>query len=201
LERGYKGLNVKCKQRHHSQLIGMAFMFIEIAWMQRFSMFLGHPTYGFTVILFGLLLVSAIGSWAESFLEKKKIIYGVLSLWILVPLLILMDLGSGRLLPQTAGAEFAVRLAVTVAFIGVPAFSMGFYFPTGMTLAHEQGSLYAGWCWAINGALSVLGSVLAMLSCLTLGIHKTIWVGAGFYAAAALLFSLIGSGNGTESTS
>jgi hypothetical protein len=169
-------------------MIGVAFMFIEIAWMQRFSLFLGHPTYGFTVILFGLLVMCALGSWGVSRLNLKGISSEKMAA-LLFPLLLILDICSPSLLSQMAGAPLVTRIAVTFVFIGLPAVLMGFYFPLGMGLAQRQNTMYAGWCWTINGALSVTGSVLAMLSCLMLGIHQTIWIGACIYAAAALLLS------------
>jgi SAM-dependent methyltransferase len=42
--------------------IGMGFMLIEISQMQRLMVFLGHPVYGLSVVLFTILLFSGIGS-------------------------------------------------------------------------------------------------------------------------------------------
>ena len=42
--------------------IGVGFMLIEISQMQRLMVFLGHPVYGLSVVLFTILLFSGIGS-------------------------------------------------------------------------------------------------------------------------------------------
>ena len=42
--------------------IGMGFMLIEISQMQRLMVFLGHPVYGLSVVLFTILLFSGMGS-------------------------------------------------------------------------------------------------------------------------------------------
>src|SRR6202008_3339340 len=42
--------------------IGLAFMMVEIGQLERLIVFLGHPIYGLTVVLFVLLLSSSIGS-------------------------------------------------------------------------------------------------------------------------------------------
>ena len=42
--------------------IGMGFMLIEISQMQRLMVFLGHPVYGLSVVLFTILLFGGIGS-------------------------------------------------------------------------------------------------------------------------------------------
>ena len=42
--------------------IGIGFMLIEISQMQRLMVFLGHPVYGLSVVLFTILLFSGLGS-------------------------------------------------------------------------------------------------------------------------------------------
>lgn len=42
--------------------IGLGFMFVEVSQMQRLVVFLGHPTYGLSVVLFSLLLSGGLGS-------------------------------------------------------------------------------------------------------------------------------------------
>jgi hypothetical protein len=42
--------------------IGLGFMFVEVSQMQRLAVFLGHPTYGLSVVLFSLLLSGGLGS-------------------------------------------------------------------------------------------------------------------------------------------
>ena len=42
--------------------IGLGFLLIEISQLQRLSIFLGHPTYSLTVVLFSVLISSGVGS-------------------------------------------------------------------------------------------------------------------------------------------
>ena len=42
--------------------IGIGFMLIEISQMQRLMVFLGHPVYGLSVVLFTILLFGGLGS-------------------------------------------------------------------------------------------------------------------------------------------
>jgi len=44
--------------------IGLGFMFVEISQMQRLMVFLGHPTYALSVVLFTLLAGTGLGSFA-----------------------------------------------------------------------------------------------------------------------------------------
>src|SRR6185503_2981853 len=45
--------------------IGVGFMLVEIAQMQRLIFLLGHPTFSLSVVLFGLLISSGAGSFAS----------------------------------------------------------------------------------------------------------------------------------------
>ena len=45
-------------------------MLIETSQMQRLIVFLGHPTYGLSVVLFALLLSSGIGSYFTQNIER-----------------------------------------------------------------------------------------------------------------------------------
>lgn len=176
-------------------LIGTAFMFIEIALMQRFSLFLGHPTYGFTVILFGLLLMTGLGSWTEPLIRKWGGSVHTAMLWILPPWLILMNTISPSILHQMVGEGLGMRIVVTLALIGPPAFFMGFYFPAGMTFIQQHNDPLAAWYWSVNGALSVVGSVLAMASSLAFGVRATVQAGTALYAAAVVLLTLLQASN------
>ncbi len=45
--------------------MGLGYILVEIAFIQRFVLFLGHPTYALTVVVFLLLLSSGAGSLAS----------------------------------------------------------------------------------------------------------------------------------------
>jgi hypothetical protein len=46
--------------------IGLGFMLIEVSQMQRLIVFLGHPAYALSVVLFTLLLSGGLGSYTMS---------------------------------------------------------------------------------------------------------------------------------------
>ena len=46
--------------------VGLGYILIEIAFIQRFVLFLGHPTYALTVVVFLMLLASGAGSVLSS---------------------------------------------------------------------------------------------------------------------------------------
>ena len=65
---------------------------------------------------------------------------------------------------------------------------MGMAFPLGMKLASRHAAALTPWLWGINGAFSVLASVLAVAVALTWAISAAYWVGCGAYAVALAAF-------------
>jgi hypothetical protein len=46
-------------------MIGVGYMLIQIPFLQRFSVYLGHPTYTFAIILFSMICFTGIGSFVS----------------------------------------------------------------------------------------------------------------------------------------
>ena len=169
--------------------IGAAFMFVEIGFIQRLSLFLGDPTYGFTVVLLGILASSGLGSLAGGLLvDRLRPSLRSIVPWGLILALLGAEKASSFLLAARMGEGTPSRVALSVLLIFLPAFLMGMPFPLGMAAAQRADDQRASWYWAINGASAVIASVLAMVCSLTLGIRATILAGGLLYAAAALIY-------------
>jgi hypothetical protein len=57
------GLAVATRGTLYFALIGAGFMMVEIGLLQRMTVFLGHPIYSLSVLLFSLILTTGIGSF------------------------------------------------------------------------------------------------------------------------------------------
>ena len=51
--------------------LGLAFLFVEIAFIQKFILFLGHPLYAVAVVLTGFLLFAGVGSGVSSWFAER----------------------------------------------------------------------------------------------------------------------------------
>ena len=161
--------------------IGLGFMFVEIALLQRLSLFLGHPTYALGVLLFGLLLSSGAGSY----LAGRRGTGAPLLLCALALLLAVVALGLPAVVSLLQGAPTPARIAAALAFIAPLGLLMGTAFPLGVGAAQRDAPPLLPWLWGLNGAASVLASVVAVLVALELGIGANLWIGAACYLAAA----------------
>jgi len=168
-------------------LIGLGFMFTEIAFMQRLSVFLGHPVYALAVVLFSLILFTGLGSFASEKIRltttARLIAYAlVLAAYLAV---------AGWWMPQITiafqGLALGGRVGICLLILGPAGLLMGQAFPAGMRLARRPGADPTPWLWGVNGAAGVLASVLAVMISIAYGITATMMLGAACYAALVVV--------------
>jgi hypothetical protein len=171
--------------------IGLGFMFIEISQMQRLIIFLGHPVYSLSVVLFTLLVSSSLGSLSTAAdTSARPAGSPVVSLTVLLVLLIVFGLVTPWATEALRAAPTWLRITVAVATLFPLGFFMGMAFPLGMQAAHRQSPPLGPWLWGINGAASVCASVAAVAIALASGISAAFWAGAICYALALLALLL-----------
>lgn len=110
-------------------LIGVGFMMIEIALLQRMSVFLGHPVYALSVVLFSLILWTGFGSMAS---ERMRLAgAGRLVAWSVASAAysFALPFWLPALLVDLDGAGLLVRAGFCVLVVAPAGFLMGFDFP------------------------------------------------------------------------
>jgi hypothetical protein len=162
-------------------LIGIGFMMVEIGLLQRISVFLGHPVYALSVVLFSLILSTGIGSLVSERapLDNSARLVGWSILTSLYLLLLPFWLPDILLRLESAGLLLRAGLAVLV--LAPAGFLMGFGFPTGMRLVSVIDKKPTPWFWGINGAAGVLAASVAVLTSIEFGIDTTLRIGAICY--------------------
>jgi spermidine synthase len=167
--------------------IGFAFMLIQIALLQRFAVYLGHPTYTLAVILFSMLLFTGLGASLSERLtvESRRIVFvpvliglGVLLISVVIPLVI------GR----TATLSLPARSGLVILFTGPLSILLGLCFPIGVRLIGGA-SAVVPWAWGVNGACGVLASIGAVAVSLWLGIDANLWAAGVLYLTLAVLLA------------
>jgi hypothetical protein len=175
--------------------IGLGYILIEIAFIQRFVLFLGHPTYALTVVVFLMLLSSGAGSilsrrWCS---DVRRVVWVMA---VVVAVVLVYVLALPMLLGSLLGLLFAAKLAISCALLIPLGFAMGMPFPSGLRALSGDDRDFARadpgaveWAWAMNAASSVLGSVLAIVIAIQFGLNVTLACGAAAYLAAIALFA------------
>jgi spermidine synthase len=181
--------------------VGLGYILVEIAFIQRFVLFLGHPTYALTVVIFLLMLSSGAGS-----LFSRRWLLRTQLAWIPLVLVVAVLLAHVFFLPSRLAALVGLGFGLRLMFSGVLliplGFVMGMPFPTGLRAlanvsrfrlpgaeldAAEASDNAVEWAWAMNASASVLGSVLAMVVAIRFGLNVTLACGAAAYLFALLL--------------
>jgi hypothetical protein len=166
--------------------IGAGYILIQVALIQKFVLFLGHPTYALTVIIFSMLVSSGIGSYVS-----RRIVRGSASrlagvfVFIAAGILLL----ALAITPITEGGvalPFGVKVLIAVLLIAPLGFAMGMPFPSGLSRLEEIMPQSVRWAWAINAAASVLGSAGAIVIAIYFGLENTLIVGGLFYVGALI---------------
>ena len=165
--------------------IGFGFMLIEISQMQRLIIFLGHPTYGPSVVLFSRLVASSCGSllsqrMTSASLQKKEMI---LVMSLLLGSLFIFGHLTPLVIREFAGSSNMIRIGLAALCLAIPGLFMGMPFPLGMKMAYPDSAHLTPWLWGVNGATSVCASVIAIAIALSFGISASFWVGVACYLA------------------
>lgn len=161
--------------------IGIGFMTVEIGLLQRTSVFLGHPIYSLSVLLFTLILATGIGSLLSDRLKLDT--RSSFALWatLTAGYISALPLWFSHVFPSFESATLLVRAGLCIVTIAPAGILMGFAFPTGMRLISSVDRKPTPWFWGINGAAGVLASTFAVACSIAFGISVTLLVGGVFY--------------------
>lgn len=162
-------------------LIGFGYMLIQVPLLQRFSVYLGHPTSAFAVILFSMIFFTGVGSFISDrfpletnrWLLKLPIGVALASLAMMVLIQPLMDATLHLALPARALTVVACTAPIAVL--------LGFCFPMGMRLVGKLSNDATAWMWGVNGACGVLASIVAVAISMWAGINTNLAIAAGMY--------------------
>jgi hypothetical protein len=162
-------------------LIGAGFMLVEIALVQRLTVFLGHPMYALGILLFTIIASAGVGSFLSERLPLDRrpwvFVYPVvIAAAILGARFLLPALGTGM-----AAASMAAKVPVAVLALFPLGLLMGAGFPTGMRLVRQARAGETPWYWAINGVCGVLCAALTVFVSIYFGISTSLYLGSGCY--------------------
>ena len=190
-------LNKKTKNISHSRIsgyfiaLGLAFLFIEIAFIQKFILFLHHPLYATAMVLASFLLFAGLGSaWSQRYANPqsdKNGVKGAVTGIISVGLLYLLALGP--LFSMLNWLPIFVKVIISVLLIAPLAFCMGMPFPLGMARLGKAAPAFIPWVWGVNGCASVLSAVIATILAIHFGFTVVVISALMLYGMAMLVFN------------
>ncbi|MCC6672252.1 MAG: hypothetical protein IT458_14415 [Planctomycetes bacterium] len=167
--------------------LGLGYIAVQISFIQRFTLFLGHPVYAISVVLLAFLLSSGAGSMASNRLFGEGRI-GIRAAVLALAVLLLL---YNHLLPGVFGSSLirlpvAAKVLLSLALIFPLAFVMGFFFPQGIRLVERAAPQLIPWAWGANSAASVLGSIFALILAIHLGFTVVAVIAAATYVLCCI---------------
>jgi len=172
--------------------LGLTFLFIEIAFIQKFILILHHPLYAITVVLSTFLLTAGAGSQFSTKLpvksEKSLIVLPVAAITLMCGVYILSFEALTGFLLETG--DFS-RYVVSILLITPLGFCMGIPFPLGLSRLSRTLPALIPWAWGINGCASVISALLASLIAMQLGFNGLILLAVALYWVAAWCFKYL----------
>jgi len=163
--------------------IGLGYFGIEIALLQKFGLFLGHPNYALSVVLAALLMATGVGSFlAEATVRRLGGLR--FASYALAGIVLLEYLVALPALPRLVGLSFALRVALAVLLIAPIGLLLGLYMPRGLDRLKAAGPALVPWAWGINGIFSVLAPVLAIAVSATWGMNALLLATIPLYLVA-----------------
>ncbi|MBI4514769.1 MAG: hypothetical protein HY699_03010 [Deltaproteobacteria bacterium] len=168
--------------------LGAGFIFAEICFVQKFILFLGYPTYSLTVMLFSFLTAAGIGAHLSGRLPGNPArtlpaLAGVLTALVAFYLLALPPIFEASL-----AAGLAVKVVLTFVLCAPLGGLLGMFFPYGIRLTSALNRDFVAWAWAINGCLTVVGSVSSIIIAMTYGFSSVIVLFLAIYWLGVLSF-------------
>ncbi|MBO3275888.1 spermine/spermidine synthase domain-containing protein [Pseudomonas schmalbachii] len=170
--------------------IGLAFMFVEIAFIQKFTLFLSHPLYSVAVTLSAFLIFAGLGSRYSARLQagaalRHPLVRPVLAICALALLYLAVLPPLFQLL---APVPTLGRFAVCAALVAPLAFAMGMPFPLGLGRVSARAEALVPIAWGVNACVSVVAAVLATLLAIHLGFTVVLLLALVLYVLAGLAF-------------
>lgn len=159
--------------------LGLGYMLVEIALIQRSILVLGNPITSSAVIISAILCFSAVGSYFSSRLPIKPILF--ISLACISALTVLLALTGGGFTYWLLGFSFTTRAILLVMSILPLSVLMGVAFPTAMRYLSVHYPQQIPIAWGVNGFFSVLAAPMGTLIAVESGFTQVLILSALLY--------------------
>jgi hypothetical protein len=164
--------------------IGFAYMFLEIAFIQKLMLFLAYPIYAVSVVLTSFLVFSGLGSYAADRIRNRKFAGVAVACTAILLLAVTYLVVLPIIFSYGARWSDGIKILASILLLAPLAFCMGIPFPSGMQVVCDKFLEYTAWAWAINGCASVLGAALATLIAIHFGFRIVVFSAVVMYGLA-----------------
>jgi hypothetical protein len=169
--------------------LGLGFIMIEMALLQKYQLYIGQPIYTYAIILGSILVASGLGSYYSSKMAARyqnsltRIIPGIVALLLFYYLVIPL------LFDATLYLSLALRLLIAALSIFPLGFMLGMPFPSGLAYLQNSTQLIP-WAWGVNSFFTVIGTTIALILGMALGFSWVLLIAGICYIVALLAMNI-----------
>jgi len=186
------GTKQKWKVFAYFTIVGAGFLFIEVVYIHKFILFLEHPIYAFTWVVFSFLVFAGMGSFfTQIFITQSRdssnkfLVYSITGIVLIA---VTESIAFPRLAEYLSNYSSAIKTLATVLWISPIAFFMGIPMPLAMSRLSGTAPQLVPWAWGINGCASVISAILATILAVHIGFNCVIYLAAGLYLCTLICF-------------
>ena len=163
--------------------LGAGFIIIELALMSKLVLLVGFPVHAMATVLFTLLVSAGVGSYLSGRFPRSWGWRAILAVPAFAVVMMLLIAVFPRLLGLSAGMSQAGRIMLAVAVLVPVGIPLGMPFPLGIEALRERAPELIPWAWGINGFMTVVGSLLAIIISMKWGFNAALMAAVGIYLA------------------
>ncbi|MFT3869170.1 MAG: hypothetical protein QM715_11995 [Nibricoccus sp.] len=165
----------------------IGYLAVEVALLQKFGLYLGHPNYALSVVLAALLFATGLGSLTSKYLIRRLGGIRILSYTFCISVVAecLIAFPSLRFLTFNG---FAARALVVITLVFPLGLLLGVFLPTAVDQLKGKAPEYVPWGWGINGIFSVLAPILSVAFSMTWGITALFLLAIPIYLFVGCIF-------------
>lgn len=168
--------------------LGLAFITIELTFIQKFMQLVGSPLYTYSTVIFSLLFSSALGSLASGRVAPTGTGRWRLPFAAIIILSVLFTLLQSTLFHIGLGFGLSGRILFAALIIFPIGFFLGMPFPLGVLSIESRPRGAIAWAWGMNGAFTIVGGVVSVVLSIIYGFTVTLLVAAAVYLIAAFAY-------------
>jgi len=168
--------------------LGLVFMFIEILFIEKFSLVLNNYTSSFAIVLASMLLFSGFGSYySQKYVRNPR--KGInIAISFIIFLLLFYTIFLDKILINLIDFFPILKFTFIILLISPLAFFMGFPFPLGLSSFKEDKSHLLPWALSINGAFSIIATPLANILAIFYGYRLILILSIFLYSLVIISF-------------
>jgi hypothetical protein len=168
--------------------LGLAFITIELTFIQKFMQMVGSPLYTYSTVIFALLCSSGLGSLASAKVAPSGTTRWRVPFAAIIVLLVAFLLLQSTLFRIGLGLEQPERILFAALIIFPIGFFLGMPFPLGVLAIEGQSRGAVAWAWGMNGAFTIIGGVSSVVLSILYGFTLTLITSIVVYVIAALVY-------------